>query len=26
LKKNFNNIKTLASDSKFIVYQCLDAK
>ncbi|MBL4796486.1 MAG: class I SAM-dependent methyltransferase [Oleispira sp.] len=26
LKKNFNKIKTLASDSKFVVYQCLDAK
>jgi 23S rRNA (guanine1835-N2)-methyltransferase len=26
LKKCFNKIKTLASDSKFVVYQCLDAK
>ena len=26
LKKNFSKIKTLASDSKFVVYQCLDAK
>jgi 23S rRNA (guanine1835-N2)-methyltransferase len=26
LKKNFNKITTLASDSKFVVYQCLDAK
>ena len=26
LKKNFNKVKTLASDSKFVVYQCLDAK
>ena len=26
LKKNFNKIKTLASDSKFVIYQCLDAK
>ena len=26
LKKNFNKIKTLASDSKFVVYQCREAK
>lgn len=26
LKKSFNTVKTLASDSKFVIYQCLDAK
>lgn len=26
LKKNFNKVKTLANDSKFVIYQCLDAK
>lgn len=26
LKKSFNKVNTLASDSKFVIYQCLDAK